>query len=285
MPLPEGTCYLNGEWLPLAEAKISVLDRGFIFGDGIYEVVPVYYRRPFRFEQHLSRFERNVGELNLTNPLSRAQWRELVAGLIERSGVEHQFIYWQLTRGVAKRDFSFPLDTPPTVFAMTSPFTRPTAAMRETGLAAITRPDLRWMRCDIKSTSLLGAVLARQAATEQQADEALQFRGDTLTEGSSSNIWVVAAGRVIAPPRDHQILEGIRYGFVEELCTAAGVPFEVRPIERREVLAADELMLSSATRELLPITRLDGRAVGAGKPGPVFASLRAGYDAAIDALR
>lgn len=285
MEWPKSTCYLNGEWLPLREARISVLDRGFIFGDGIYEVVPVYYRKPFRFDHHLARFERSTREIGLANPLDRAGWRALVERLIATGADEHQFIYWQVTRGVAKRDFSFPADTPPTVFAMTSPFVRPSGAQRDEGLRAVSRADERWLRCDVKSISLLGAVLARQSATESGADEVVQFRDGWLTEGSSSNMWVVRDGSVIAPPRDRLILEGIRYGLVEELCAAAGVPFEVRRLRRDDVAGADELMLTSATREILPIVVLDGRPLGRGRPGPVYARLRAGYDAAIDTLR
>ena len=285
MDWPQSTCYLNGEWLPLAEARISVLDRGFIFGDGIYEVVPVYYRRPFRFAHHLARFERSTREIGLANPFDRAGWQALVDRLIDTCKADDQFVYWQVTRGVAKRDFSFPAATPPTVFAMTTPFTRPSATQREQGLRAVTRADERWLRCDIKSVSLLGAVLARQFATEQGADEVVQFRDGRLTEGSSSNMWVVRAGTVYAPPRDRLILEGIRYGFAAELCERAGIPFEVRCLSRDEVAGADELMLTSATREILPIVSLDGRPVGSGRPGPVYARLRAGYDAAIEALR
>ena len=285
MDWPQSTCYLNGDWLPLAEAKVSVLDRGFIFGDGIYEVVPVYYRRPFRLDSHLGRFERSTREIGLTNPLDRAGWRSLVERLIATCSADDQFIYWQVTRGVAKRDFSFPADTPPTVFAMTTPFTRPSPAQRQQGLRAVTRTDERWLRCDIKSVSLLGAVLARQFATEHGADEAVQFRDGWLTEGSSSNVWVVRGGTVIAPPRDHLILEGIRYGFVGELCQRLGVPLEVRRLRRDEVEGADELMLTSATREILPVVALDGRPVGSGRPGPVYARLRAAYDEAIEALQ
>jgi D-alanine transaminase len=285
MDWPQSTCYLNGEWLPLAEAKISVLDRGFIFGDGIYEVVPVYYRRPFRFEHHLARFERSTREIGLANPFDRAGWRELVERLIAGSPAEHQFIYWQVTRGVAKRDFAFPAGTPPTVFAMTSPFTRPSREQRETGLKAVTRDDERWLRCDIKSVSLLGAVLARQFATEHGADEVVQFRDGVLTEGSSSNMWVARGGTVMAPPRDRMILEGIRYGFVAELAERVGVPFEVRRLTKDEVADCDELMLTSATREILPIVSLDDRPVGSGRPGAVYARLRAAYDQAIEELR
>jgi len=257
MDWPQSTCYLNGEWLPLAEAKISVLDRGFIFGDGIYEVVPVYFRKPFRLDHHLARFERSTREIGLANPLDRAGWRAVVDGLIDRCVDQNQFIYWQVTRGVAKRDFAFPAGTPPTVFAMSSPFTRPSREQREQGLRAVTRADERWLRCDIKSVSLLGAVLARQFAAEHHADEVVQFRDGSLTEGSSSNMWVVRNDTVIGAPRDRLILEGIRYGFVAELCDRTGTQFEVRRLRQEEVEGCDELMLTSATREILPIVSLE----------------------------
>jgi D-alanine transaminase len=280
----QATCYLNGTWQPLGEAKISPLDRGFIFGDGVYEVVPVYHRKAFRFEQHLARLERSLGEVRITNPLDRPGWRALVARLIETQKASDQFVYIQVTRGVAKRDFPFPSGVQPTVFAMTTPFTRPPREQREGGLRAVTRADERWLRCDIKSVSLLGAVLARQYATEQGAHEVVQFRDGFLTEGSASNMWVVNNGKVLAPLRDRLILEGIRYGYVAELCEANGIPFEVRKIARDEVFAADELMLTAATREVLPIVELDGRPIDSGKPGPIYAKLRAAYDAAIAAL-
>jgi D-alanine transaminase len=223
--------------------------------------------------------------VGLANPLDRAGWRALVDELVRRNDGEHQFIYWQVTRGVARRDFAFPKDAVPTVFAMTTPFARPGAVQREQGLSAVSRADERWLRCDIKSVSLLGAVLARQYAAEHGADEVVQFRDGRLTEGSASNLWVVRDGRLLAPPRSHYILEGIRYGFMEELAAAAGVPFEVREMTLEDVRSADELMLTAATREVLPIVRLDGAPIGTGRPGPIYARLRAGYDAAIEALR
>jgi D-alanine transaminase len=277
-------CYLNGAWMPLADARISPLDRGFIFGDGVYEVVPVYHRRAFRLTQHLARLERSLREVRIDNPLDRAGWTALLERLVASCEAADQYVYLQITRGVAKRDFAFPPGVAPTVFAMTTPYQRPDAALREHGLAAVTREDERWLRCDIKSVSLLGAVLARQHAVEHDAAEVVQFRDGMLTEGSASNIWVVKDGTVFRPPRDRRILEGIRYGFLEELCAARGVAFASRPIARAEVLAADELMLTAATREVLPITRLDGAPVGNGRAGPIYRQLRAAYDAAIDAL-
>jgi D-alanine transaminase len=279
------TCYLNGEFTRLADAKISALDRGFIFGDGVYEVIPYYYRKPFRFEQHYARLERSLREIGLVNPMAAPRWREVLGRLVDDADALHQYVYLQVTRGVARRDFHFPKDTTPTVFAMTTPYARPSAEQRERGLVAVTRDDERWLRCDIKSVSLLGAVLARQFAVEHGADEVVQFRDGALTEGSASNVWVVRGGRLIGAPRGRLILEGIRYGFVGELAAAAGIPFEERKLTREQVAGADELMLSAATREILPIVKLDGRPIGSGQPGPVYAKLRAGYDAAIEALK
>jgi D-alanine transaminase len=281
---PQPSCYLNGTWLPLAEARISPLDRGFIFGDGVYEVVPVYHRKPFRVAQHLARLERSLGEIRIANPFDRAGWLALIERIVASCPSDDQYVYIQVTRGVAKRDFAFPTDAKPTVFAMTTPFQRPGRELRETGLHAVTREDERWARCDIKSVSLLGAVLARQFAVENDAQEVVQFRDGWLTEGSASNIWVVKNGSVSGSPRDRRILEGIRYGFIGELCAANSIPFAERRIARAEVAAADELLLTAATREVLPITRLDGRPVGNGRTGPIYGRLRAAYDAAIENL-
>ena len=186
----------------------------------------------------------------------------------------------QITRGVARRDHAYPAGVAPTVFAMSSELLPVPQAQREQGVAAISLPDERWLNCDIKSTSLLGNVMARQAAVEAGAAECLMFRDGFLTEGSASNIWVVRNGCVIGPPRNRLVLEGIRYGLVEELCRHAGLPFELRRVARAEVLAADEILLSSATKEVLPITSLDGRPVGTGKPGPVWRKLYDCYQAA-----
>jgi D-alanine transaminase len=280
----EPSCYLNGAWLPLAEARISPLDRGFIFGDGVYEVVPVYHRKAFRVAQHLARLERSLGEVRIANPFDRAGWLALIERMVATCTSDDQYVYIQVTRGVAKRDFAFPADAVPTVFAMTTPFQRPSSELRSTGLQAVTREDERWARCDIKSVSLLAAVLARQFAAENEAHEVVQFRDGWLTEGSASNIWVVKNGTVAGPPRDRRILEGIRYGFIGELCAANSIPFAERRIARAEVEVADELLLTAATREVLPITRLDGKPVGNGRPGPIYGRVRAAYDAAIENL-
>lgn len=283
--LPEGVaaeaiCYLNGEFMPLAEARVPVLDRGFIFGDGVYEVVPVYGGRLFRWPQHLARLERSLSKLRIDNPMDAAGWTALVDDLVARHPWADQFVYLQVTRGVAKRDHAFPAGVRPTVFAMSSELKAPSQELRARGVTAITLPDERWLHCDVKSVALLGNVLARQAAADAGALECLMFRDGMLTEGSSSNIWVVRAGRVLGVPKTRLVLEGIRFGLIEELCAAAGLSFELRPITREDVLAADELMLSSATKEVLPITTLDGKPVGDGKPGPVWKRLYDAYQAA-----
>ena len=209
--------YLNGEYLRLGDAQVSVLDRGFIFGDGIYDVVPAYSGRPFRMAEHLARLERSLASISIRVDMRTADWEALVTDLIQRSGLGDCMVYIQVTRGVAKRDHAFPKNATPTVFCMVSPFIRPDVSQREQGLSAVSIPDLRWLRCEIKSVSLLGNVLAKQAAVEAGVDEVLQFRDGFLSEGASCNIWVVKNNVLLAPPRNNLILEGIRYGFLEEL--------------------------------------------------------------------
>jgi D-alanine transaminase len=274
------TVFLNGEFLPLDEARVPVLDRGFIFGDGIYEVVPSYGGRLFRWPQHLARLKRSLAAIRIRNPRDDTGWTDLVQALIARHPWPDQFVYLQVTRGVARRDHAFPAGVEPTVFAMASELVPVPAAQREAGVAAITLPDERWLHCDIKSVSLLGNVLARQAAVDAGAVECVMFRDGFLTEGSASNIWVVRNGTVLGAPRDNRILEGIRVGLIDELCARGGLAAETRPVLREEVLAADELLISSATKEILPVTRLDGRPVGDGRPGPVYRALYEAYQAA-----
>jgi len=277
--------YLNGEFTRADQAKISVLDRGFIFGDGIYEVVPVYDGKPFRMTEHLDRLDRSLKALSIPQPMPRADWVALVGELVRRSATPTCIVYLQVTRGVYKRDHAFPAQpVTPTVFGMATVFNPPSAAQREQGVSLIGIPDERWLHCEIKSVSLLGNVLARQQAVEAGADEVAQFRDGYLTEGSSSNIWVVSGGKLLAPPKNNLILEGIRYGLMGELAAARGIAFEARRITQEEVAAADELLVTSATKEVLPATTYNGKPVGSGKPGPVYQQLRAEYDARIAAL-
>jgi D-alanine transaminase len=285
-PLPDTLCYLNGVYAPLNEAKVSVLDRGFIFGDGIYEVVPVYGGRLFRFDEHMARLDRSLAKLRIPNPHGREEWLERCRRLIEALSArpdagEHQMVYLQVTRGVAPRDHVMPVGLEPTVFMMVSTIKPPSAEMRAKGVACVTARDFRWERGDIKSTSLLGNVLARQISADHGAVETIMFRDGFLTEAASSNVWVVHEGAVLGPPKSEHVLEGIRYELVRELCEEEGIAFNLRPIAEAEVTSADELMLSSATKEVLPVTLLDGEAVGhgalRGKPGPVYARLHAAY--------
>jgi len=281
----ESQVYLNGEFLRVDEAKVSVLDRGFIFGDGIYEVVPVYQGNAFRMAEHLDRLDRSLAALRIAPPFDRSGWIDLIQQLLDRSNLDTCIVYLQVTRGVAKRDHPFPMPAvTPTVFGMIAPWSPPPAAQRGQGLSVISIPDERWLHCEIKSVSLLGNVLAKQQAVDAHVDEVLQFRDGYLTEGASTNIWVVSGGKLLAPPKNNLILEGIRYGLMGELAAEAGIPFESRRISQEEVEQADELMLSSATKEVLAIVSLDSKPVGTGKPGPVFEQLRAGYDARIAAL-
>jgi D-alanine transaminase len=277
-------CYLNGEYLPIEEAKVPVLDRGFIFGDGIYEVVPVYGRRLFRFDEHMARLDRSLARVRIANPLSREAWlqrcRQLVAGV----AAEDQVVYMQVTRGVAPRDHVMPQGVEPTVFMMSNPLKAATPEQRHHGVACITARDFRWERGDIKSTSLLGNVLARQMSADREAVETIMFRDGFLTEASASNVWVVHEGALLGPPKSERVLEGIRVELLRELCEECGIAYNLRPIPEADVLAADEVLLSSATKEVLPVTRIDGEAVGhgalRGKPGPVYGRLYEAYQQA-----
>ncbi|HET8830614.1 MAG TPA: D-amino acid aminotransferase [Casimicrobiaceae bacterium] len=270
------TVYLNGQFVALADAKISVLDRGFIYGDGVYEVVPVYRRRPFRMAQHLARLQYSLDGIRLVNPHTSAQWQKLIADLIERQPFDDQAVYLQVTRGVAKRDHAFPAGVTPTVFMMSNPLVVPSREQVERGVAVVTAQDNRWLRCDLKTTSLLGNVLMRQLAVDHSAVETVMFRDGHLTEASASNVLIVRDGNVIAPPKDNLILPGITYDATLEVAKAAGVSLEVRAIPHAEAMSADEMWLSSSTKEVLAITTVDGRPFGGGKPGPVF---RRVYDA------
>jgi D-alanine transaminase len=269
--------YLNGEWPALADAKISVLDRGFIYGDGVYEVVPVYGRQPYRMGPHLERLQRSLDGIRMRNPHSRAQWEALIAQIIAKQPFDDQAVYLQITRGVAKRDHAFPADVPPTVFMMSNPLVLPTREQVERGVGVVTAEDNRWHRCDLKTTSLLGNVLMRQLAADVGATETILFRDGYLTEASASNVLVVKDGTVVAPPKDNLILPGITYDAALEVTRGAGVPLEVRPVPRNEALEADELWLSSSTKEVLAITRVDGKPFGGGAPGPVFRKVYAAF--------
>jgi D-alanine transaminase len=269
--------FLNGEILPIEQAKVPVLDRGFIFGDGIYELVPVYSRVPFRLEEHLARLERSLREVRIKNPYTRVEWREVIQRLIAAQPFEDQGLYFQVTRGVAKRDHAFPAGVEPTVFAMSSPLVNPPAALVERGAAARSAADFRWQRCDIKSISLIGNCLLRQVSADVGEAETILFRDGLLTEASASNVFIVKAGIIQAPPKSKLILPGITYDVVVELAREAGLPLELREVAEAEVRVADEIWVTSSSKEILAIVSLDGRSIGEGKPGPVFRRMYALY--------
>jgi D-alanine transaminase len=262
--------FLNGTFLPLEEAKVPVLDRGFLFGDGVYELVPVYSRVAFRLDEHLARLERSLSEAGIHNPHGRAQWREIVYRVIDAQPFEDQGVYFQVTRGVAKRDHAFPKGVEPTVFMMSNPLVNPPREQVEKGGSAVSAPDNRWLRCDIKSISLIGNVLLRQLSAEAGGAETILFRDGRLTEASASNVFIVKRGVIQSPPKDRLILPGITYDVVTELARAHGMALEFRSITQAEVRAADELWVTSSSKEVFPIVELDGRRVGGGVPGPLF---------------
>ncbi len=269
--------YLNGEWMPVEQAKIPVLDRGFIFGDGVYEVIPSYSGHPFRLREHLVRLQSSLDAVRIVNPYSPERWEELVREIVAKNPWEDQGVYLQVTRGVAPRDHAFPKGVKPTVFMMSNPLITPAQSQREQGVAAVTVTDNRWLRCDIKSVSLLANCLLRQAAADQGAAESVLLRDGLLTEGSASNIFVVKNGVIITPPKTNFILPGITYDVVIELARANRLPLEIRQVSEAEVRDADELWLTSSTKEVLPISTLDGKPVGAGKPGPLAARMNQLY--------
>jgi D-alanine transaminase len=264
------TVYLNGKFLPIGEAKISVLDRGFIYGDGVYELVPVYQREPYRLPQHLARLQRSLDGIRLANPHRDAEWEAIIRELIARQSFDDQGVYLQVTRGAAKRDHAFPPDAIATVFMMSNPLPVLTREQIEGGVAVVTAADERWLHCDLKTISLLGNVLARQFAVDHGAVETVLFREGYLTEASASNVLIVKGGTIVAPPKDNLILPGITYDATLELARDGGLPFEIRPVTRYEALGADEMWLSSSTKEVLAVSTLDGKPFAGGMPGPVY---------------
>ena len=271
--------YLNGQFLPLGEAKVSVLDRGFIFGDGVYELVPVYSKKPFRLDEHLRRLQGSLDNVRLANPYGVAEWRELILKLIALQDFPDQSLYIQVTRGVAPRDHAFPKGVPPTVFMFAQPLATATPEQKAAGVCAVTAIDNRWLRCDIKATSLLANILLRQQAVDAECAETVMLRDGFLTEGAASNIFVVKDGVLLAPPPSNLMLTGITYDVVLELAAAHGIPHAVRAISEAEVRSADELWMTSSTREVMAIVKLDGAPIGAGVPGPLAQRMDALYQA------
>jgi len=269
--------FLNGKFMPIEDARVPVLDRGFIFGDGIYELVPVYSRVPFRMDEHLARLERSLAEVRIANPYTRAEWRGIILELVARQAFEDQGVYFQVTRGVAKRDHAFPKDAAPTVFMMSNPLVNPPRELVERGAPAVSANDFRWGRCDIKSISLIGNCLLRQVSADLGAAETLLFRDGRLTEASASNVFIARGGVVLGPPKSSFILPGITYDVVVELAQGANMPLELRDIAEAEVRAADEIWVTSSSKEVLAIVTLDGKPVGDGRPGPLFRRMYALY--------
>ncbi|MBK1673354.1 D-amino acid aminotransferase [Ectothiorhodospira shaposhnikovii] len=262
--------YLNGEFVPETQARVSVFDRGFLFGDGIYEVIPVFGGHPLRLAEHLERLERSLAEVRIVNPLDRSGWKALFTALLEKNPGGDRSLYVQVTRGEARRDHAFPTGVRPTVFAMVNPIAPRNPAMLEQGVAAVVMDDHRWSRCDIKAITLLPNVLARQEALDAGATEAILIRHGLATEGAASNLFVVGDGVIVTPPKDRSLLPGITRDLVVELAQEAGLPLMESAIPEQSLRVAEEIWLTSSTREILPVTRLDGRPVGTGVPGPVW---------------
>src|SRR3989344_6909673 len=269
--------YLNGEFLPSDRARVSVFDRGFIFGDGVYEVIPFLGGRLFRLPHHLSRLDASLAAIHLRNPHTAQEWNTIFTRLLGKNETEDQSIYLQVTRGVAPRDHAFPPNVTPTVFAYTQPLKYSPPEQLAQGVAAVTAADIRWQRCDIKAIALLANALLRQQAIDQGAVEAILVRDGIVTEGAASNIFVVTNGRLITAPKGPFILPGIPRDLAVEIARAHGIPCDELPVQLETLLAADEVWLTSSTKEILPITHIDGRPVGSGKPGPMHAKMFALY--------
>lgn len=265
--------YLNGSFIPIEDARISVLDRGFIFGDGVYEVIPVYSHIPFRLTEHLCRLQKSLDGIQLKNPYTDIEWTKLLEQIIASNEGQDQSLYLHITRGVAPRNHSFPKEVVPTIFIMSSPLVVAPKELIVTGVSAITANDTRWLRCDIKAISLLPNVLLRQMASDSNATETLLLRDGFLSEGSASNIFVVKNKLLVVPPKSHLMLPGITYDVVLELADKYQIPYEIKDISENELRTSDEILLTSSTKEIMSITLLDGKKVGSGKPGEIFAQL------------
>lgn len=270
--------YFNGKWLPLEKVKISPLDRGFLFSDGVYEVIPVYNKKPFFLESHIERLLNSLKKISLTINLPIV---EIVLELIRKNCLENQIIYVQITRGVAKRNHAFPKNVSPTVFMMSSLLERPSNDDILTGVSAITSEDNRWLGCDIKSISLLPNVLAREKAVKENCAESILIRDGRVTEGAASSIWIVRNKILQCPKPNRELLEGVRIPILELICEKHGIKFLRKDFSYSELLKADEVIMSSATKELLPVTVIDKKLIGtgdmAGKPGKTFFQLRQAY--------
>ena len=264
------TVFLNGEYLPAEQARVSVLDRGFLLGDGVYEVIPVYNGLPFRLTPHLNRLQRSLDGVRMANPHSIEGWQKIIERLVADNGGGDQSVYLQVTRGVAPRDHVFPEGVSPTAFVMSNPLKAVPEAFKTAGIKAITVDDIRWAQCDIKAITLLPNSLLRQKAQDVGAQESLLIRDGYMTEGSASNSYAVIDGVIFTAPKDEKVLPGITRDLVLELAQSAGIAYREQAVSLAELQQADEIWISSSTRELLPVTMLDDKPVGSGKPGPVW---------------
>ena len=277
--------YLNGEYLPLDEAKVSVLDRGFIFGDGVYEVIPAYGSKALRFKHHMQRLQNSLDAVRITNPLSNEKWQEIINKLIAATDSLDQSVYLHITRGVASRDHQFPDGTKPTVFVMSSALYPVDSKLLDKGIAAITLDDIRWQYCNIKAIALLPNILLRQQAVDKDAKEAILIRDGFMTEGAASNVFIVKDGTIKTPPKNNQLLPGITRDLVVELAKNHKMPIQETAISEEEFLAADEIWLTSSTKEILPVTLINNQQVGKGKPGPVWQNMFSKYQDYKESLR
>jgi len=280
------TAYLNGSFLPLEDARVSVMDRGFLFGDGVYEVIPVYGGRLFRLPHHLQRLQNSLDGVRIANPLSATEWSEVLVELVQRNTGLDQAVYLQVTRGAApKRDHAFPEGIRPTVFAMSNPLPPPRDIAREPGVEAVTLPDIRWQHCDIKAITLLANVMLRQQAVEADSAEAILIRDGYAVEGAASNIFIVSNGVLITPPKGPELLPGITRDLIIELAAANGLPYREAGITEAMLRQAGEIWLSSSTREISPVIRLDSAAVADGRPGPAWRQMINLFQEYKDAVR
>ena len=285
------TVYLNGTFMPMEEACIPVTDRGFLFGDGVYEVIPAYGGRLFRLPHHLQRLQNSLDGIRLANPLENSEWENILNTLLAHNAEEagpnnDQAVYLQVTRGsAAKRDHSFPADIRPTVYAASNPIPDPDPQIARQGLAAVTLDDIRWKRCDIKATTLLANVLLRQQAVDQHAAEAILVHDGLATEGSASNLFVVKDGIILTPPKNECLLPGITRDLVLELAEKHALPCKETDIPLEQLLHADEIWITSSTREIVPITRLNNQPVGEGKPGRIWQAAIERYREYKDSVR
>lgn len=277
--------YLNGEYLPLDQAKVSVLDRGFIFGDGVYEVIPSYGSKALRFQHHMDRLQNSLDAVRISNPLSNGQWQEIIDKLIAATDSQDQYIYLHITRGVASRDHRFPDESTPTVFVMSNILHTVSPELLKTGVSAVTLDDIRWQFCNIKAIALLPNILLRQQAVDKNAAEAILIRNDNITEGAASNVFVVSKGIIKTPPKGEQLLPGITRDLVVELAKTHNMAVEECAINEEELLTADEIWLTSSTKEILSVTKINEQNVGNGQPGPIWKDMYQKYQDYKETLR